>query len=259
MFLKKYVALYVVALVAVVLFTKLVGPRISPPSTDESAGFVEPMLTQFLPMLVLFVVFVTLLSKGRKHLAVVTEAERLLQQGRNAQARELFQQYRQQNPKHAFGAIKLGIAHSRLWRLKEALDELQAGKALGAGDLAAVAFEHEALVKAVLGDVAGARAALQAVPAGRGDPRYATLIAAVLEVRSGDFAGARSRLGSFDAKQLPGVLGAFVRALEAWSIEALTGELRHVDRVALFGETGPEALRAAWPEFVAFVERAPLS
>ena len=40
-------------------------------------------------------------------------------------------------------------------------------------------------------------------------------------------------------------------------IEKLTGELRHVDRIALFGETGPEELRKAWPELIAFVERAP--
>lgn len=40
-------------------------------------------------------------------------------------------------------------------------------------------------------------------------------------------------------------------------IEHLSGEKRHVDRIALFGETGPEGLRKGWPELIDFVERAP--
>jgi hypothetical protein len=40
-------------------------------------------------------------------------------------------------------------------------------------------------------------------------------------------------------------------------VEEASGELRHVDAVPLFGETGPEGLRKAWPELIAVVERAP--
>jgi hypothetical protein len=35
-----------------------------------------------------------------------------------------------------------------------------------------------------------------------------------------------------------------------------TGEQRHVDRVTLFGEVGPDRLGAFWPELVAWVEKA---
>ena len=69
--------------------------------------------------------------------------------------------------------------------------------------------------------------------------------------------GARAKLSTFEVKQTSGTIGTFARTLDAFCIERLTGELRHIDRIALFGETGPEGLRKAWPEFIAFVERAP--
>jgi hypothetical protein len=58
-------------------------------------------------------------------------------------------------------------------------------------------------------------------------------------------------------KQLGGGTGALVNALRAWAIERTTGELRHVDRVLLFGETGPQAVEKVWPELAQFVARAP--
>lgn len=75
--------------------------------------------------------------------------------------------------------------------------------------------------------------------------------------RAGDFRAVLDRVSGFDAKQLPGVLGALGRTLEAWAVELTSGERRHVDRVALYGESGPDELVRAWPELVAFTERAP--
>ncbi|MBE2253490.1 MAG: hypothetical protein IAE78_28440 [Myxococcus sp.] len=122
--------------------------------------------------------------------------------------------------------------------------------------MAPLVVEHQALVKALLGDVAGARQALGQRPSSA-DPRLNTLTEAVLQLRAGDLEGARTRLGRFDAKQLAGTFGALGRALEGFCVAQLSGELRHVDRVALYGETGSGELASAWPELVAFVERAP--
>ena len=98
---------------------------------------------------------------------------------------------------------------------------------------------------------------LAEVPAGRGDPGRVGLAEAILLIRAGDAMGARAKLGRFEVKHMAGTIGALARTLDALCIERLTGELRHVDRVALFGESGPDELRKAWPELIAFVERAP--
>ena len=68
---------------------------------------------------------------------------------------------------------------------------------------------------------------------------------------------AREMLGRYELRSLGGPTRGLSDALKAWSVELTTGGRRHVDRVALFGEAGPEGLREAWPELVAFVERAP--
>lgn len=109
--------------------------------------------------------------------------------------------------------------------------------------------EHLALTHALLGRTGDAQRMLIEVPAGQGDPGLVALAQAILlqRARADDAAGARAKLNSFEAKQLTGSIGALARTLDALCIEKLTGELRHVDRVAQFGETG----------LVAFVERAP--
>jgi hypothetical protein len=114
--------------------------------------------------------------------------------------------------------------------------------------------DHFALSLALLNRPAEAHDALAHAPA----TSRATLAKAVRLEREGDAAGARKALACFEVKQLGGVLGALGRTVDLMSLERLTGELRPVDRVALFGETGSDALRKLWPELVDFVERAPV-
>ena len=117
--------------------------------------------------------------------------------------------------------------------------------------------EQVALANALVGRLGAARTALAEIPGDKGDPGRVGLAAAIISAREGQWANARSKLGSYEVKQMSGTVGALSRALDAWCIEQLTREARHIDRVALFGEASPDELKKHWPEFIAFVERAP--
>ena len=148
-----------------------------------------------------------------------------------------------------------------MWQLESAATQLELARQLSGentGALVALLPEHLALTYALLGRSADAQASLAAVPTSRAYPGRLALVTAIILARTGDPAGARSKLASFEAKQLGGVMGALARTVDAFCVELLTAELRHVDRVALFGETGADGLSRAWPELIAFVERAPV-
>lgn len=214
----------------------------------------------WLPIVFIFLFFIFFLRAQQKKHADTHEGVRLLNQGRYSQALELFERYRKRQPSQPVGPFNVGSTRLQLWKLESALTELEAAKKLNATKIAqlrALLPEHLALTHALLGRAGDARRELSEIPAGTGDPGRLALVEAILAARSGDAASARTRLSAFEVKQMSGTVGAFARTLDAWCIERLTGELRHVDRVALFGEASPDELRKHWPELVAFVERAP--
>lgn len=254
----------VIWVVLIILFVGLfkflqANPPAEPrPQADE--GFWGSMLSQFLPVFVAFVFFAVFFGRFQKKVALANEGVRLMSQGRYAEALEKFERYRQAHPKEAPGAFNAGVAKLCLWKLERAAEDLKAAEQLGGQKLSTLATslpEHLALTLALLADETGARRSLALIPAGKGDAGRIALGEAILFARSGNPTEARRRLGSFESKQLGGSIGALARAIDAMCVDALTGELRHVDRIALFGETGPQELRKAWPELVAFVERAP--
>lgn len=190
----------------------------------------------------------------------VDEGARLLERGRYAQALAQFEVQRQTDPGRAATLYNVGVCRLLLWQVEQALADLtSASTHAGATDplLAPLLAEMIALACALLGRRDEASAYLQSVAPGTLTEARQALVLGISAARSGDFSSARAYLGSFEARQMGGVLGALARAVDALCIERVSGELRHVDRVALFGEAGPEGLRVAWPELVAFVERAP--
>jgi hypothetical protein len=231
------------------------------PEKDDATLW-RDIAIQFLPILVFFTIFVVSLRRLRTTNRVAGAGVALLGQGRYAEALEQFEQYRRANPRDAVGAFNTGAAKLSLWKVEAARADLQAAEQMGGGTQGALATalpEHLALALALLGDEPGARRMLSSLPVGKGDVGRVALAEAILLARAGNASEARRRLSSFESKQLSGSIGALSRTLDAMCVESLTGELRHVDRVALFGETGPDELRKAWPELIAFVERAPAS
>lgn len=82
------------------------------------------------------------------------------------------------------------------------------------------------------------------------------LTRAVEAIRLGDFAAAETLLASSAVFRFSG--GAprqLADALAAWCALELHGERRYLNRVALFGEGGPDELAQCWPEFVAALDR----
>jgi hypothetical protein len=84
-----------------------------------------------------------------------------------------------------------------------------------------------------------------------------TLARAVVAARAGKWGETRDFLRRYEVTLLGGPTRALADALSAWAVESTSGERRHVDPVALFGEGSSAGLKNAWPELVAFVDRAP--
>lgn len=228
-------------------------------SVSTSSSEWVSILSGWGPFVFVFLAFFGFFWFRQRKYAPTYEAQRLLFQGRYAPALELFEKYRAKYPKEAVGAFNVGTTRLVMWRLGGAKLELEAAKNLARGklgDLAALLPEHLALTHALLGNVGEARRAMAEVPADKGDPGRINLVLGILLVREGEWRQAREKLASFEVKQMAGI-GAFARALDAMCIEKLSGERRHVDRLAVFGVGGADELAKAWPEFAAFVARAP--
>lgn len=184
-------------------------------------------------------------------------ASRLINLGRYSQALNVFGAESELRPSDPIAAFNAGVCRLHLWQLPRAAADFERARALGhSAALAAILPEHLSLTYALLGRAPEAARLLEGAPAG-GHPGRQALVRAILHARSGDPIRARAQLGTFEAKQLGGVMGGLARTVDAYCVEALTGEQRHVDRVALFGETGADGLAQAWPELIDFVERAP--
>ncbi len=257
--LRRTVVLWVVLIALFAGFYVLFDGR-GPSDGSRAAIDLGSVLRQWLPFIFLFLAVVFFLRRMQGH-GPINEGVRLLWQGRYVQALQLFETYRKAFPNQPVGAFNAGSTRLQLWKLEAALADLQVAEELTRSQKAeafsAIVPEHLALTFALLGREGDARASLAAIPEGKGDPGRVGLVQAILLARAGDFLGARGKLSAFEVKQMSGTVGAFARTLDAMCIERTSGELRHVDRVALFGEAGPDELRKAWPEFVAFVDRAP--
>ncbi|MBL8922563.1 MAG: hypothetical protein JNJ54_27170 [Myxococcaceae bacterium] len=212
------------------------------------------MARQFVAMLVLFLCFIFLIYRpSRQTRAALEHASLSLQQGRVAEALTHFEALRRQLPTWSVASLRTGYTKLLLWRLLEARDDLEYARRRGgtpeiAGWLA--------LTLSLLGDTDAARPLLGELSTPKADPRVRPLVEAILATRAGDFATALDRLSGHDVKQLPGTLGALARVLEVWAVQRTKGTGGAVDRVAVYGETGGDGLRRAWPELCAFIDGA---
>lgn len=258
----KTIALWVVLIILFVafyrVFSKPPDPDAVPVPRSADSGWVS-FFPRVVPVAFLGLFFAFYWLARRRYDSTI-EALRLFRQGRYVQALAIYEKYRKAQPKQPLAALNCGAARLFLWKLEQALLDLEeAQRLLGSQEweLRGMLLENLALTQALLGRAGEARLTLTEIPEGKADPARVGLTEAILLARTGDAAGARAKLSSFEVKQLGGSIGAMSRAVDGFCLETLTGQRRHLDRVALFGETGPDELRKAWPELVAYVERAP--
>lgn len=254
---KRTLILWIVLIVLFVTFYQVFSrpPGDDAPSPPRTVDW-SAILSQWLPIIVIFFGFIFFARYQQRRYTPLYEAHRLAGQGRTEQSLELFEKYRKAYPKDAEAAFNVGWLKGSLWKLGAARLEFEAAQTLKGKKQIPFLVESLALIHALLGNVGDARRVLTEVPPGKSDAGRINLVLAILLAREGKWAMAREKLGGFEVKQMP-VVGTFARALDAWCIEKLTGELRHVDRLALFGGAPPDELATAWPEFMSFVERAP--
>jgi hypothetical protein len=157
------------------------------------------------------------------------------------------------------GFYNLGLIELGLWRANEAsLAFEQAWKYGPQKRLRALVAPQLALSRALIGDATGAERWL--VEYGKLSPHesgQALLARSLVAARAGKPKAASELLERYEMNALSGPIRGLREAMRAWCEEALTGQARFVDRVALFGEAGPERLQALWPEIVAFAQRVP--
>jgi tetratricopeptide (TPR) repeat protein len=197
--------------------------------------------------------------RARKGLRLNNEGVALMGQGRIVAALDKFKAAQPLLKRNPLIPFNIGAAQLSMWRLPDAvLDYERANKSALAGNLRQLIAPQLALANALQGNGAASekwlgeskKLANEAAPA-------AVLAQAVTACRAGRFDDARALLDRHELRSLGGMQRGLSDALRAWCAEQVAGERRHVDRVAVFGETGGDALRLAWPELAEFLERAP--
>ncbi|MCU0695334.1 MAG: hypothetical protein MUC96_02260 [Myxococcaceae bacterium] len=206
--------------------------------------------------------FIAVIVRGRSANADALDGIAKLNQGRFSEALAAFERGLARFPQSNALVFNSGVALLSMWRVAEA--DAAFSKAAGM-KLARLTFDvtqmlepQRALVAALLGRGDEARGHLASCERlGLARAAQVLLARAVLAVRAGDFAEGRRQLGVYEVRLLGGPPRGLADALAAWCVEQTTGERRHVDRLALFGEAGPDTLRGLWPELADFLDRAP--
>ena len=240
-------------------FSNRAGAPVEPPR-PECETSTSQLLLQWAVPVGLFVTVLVLFRWWSRRYHRMNEGVALLNQGRVLQALESFEKSRGNDSKDPAHTFNIAVAQLRLWRLEQARRGFEAArqmKGTGQGNVAVLAPENEALVAALQGRLGDAEEALQRTT-DQSTPSQVALARGLIAARRGDWELTRKQLNSHEARQLGGVLGALMRTVDAYAVERLGGGLRPVDRVALFAEAGPEGLKNAWPELIAFVEAAPV-
>jgi len=230
-----------------------------------SAPPVEPGLSlTWMPMMfvVFFVVFFGFFAiRGRGANKLGIEGNSLLSAGRAYQALEKFQQALKVAPKSTVLRHNIGLANLYLWRVKEASESLRTSATssgrLGLQDIRPVSRPILALSEALLDRCDLARQTLNSLePATSANSPYALLAECVIACRGGNWAQAEAFANRPEVYHFGGFFRALCEALAAWAAQNLRGEKLKFNRVALYAEAGPDALRKIWPALADFAEQS---
>lgn len=220
------------------------------------------VLGQLALAVTVFVVVFTLVLRRARVNRVSIEGVTLMNQGRFLDALGTFERGQTLAPRSHLFPFNRGVVLVSLWRIAEADTAFAKAASMKFANLGLnlerLVTPQRALVAALQGKLDEARTHLaRAEQLSLTRSAHLTIANAIIALRAGDAAKARALLAGYEVKMLGGPMRGLSDALSAWCVERLTGERRPIDKVALFGESGPEGLRLVWPEVITFVERAP--
>ncbi len=182
--------------------------------------------------------------------------------GRFAEALELWTQSYEKTPWRPTVRFNIASARLNLWQLarsrEDLMESLKLGEKAQQAALPYLVWVQVAFIDALEGKLADSRAATDKAGTSKDVTLNVPILTqAVLDVREGRLEQAQRSLRSSEMRQITGTLGELVRVLDAFCTFLATGEVRHVDKVALFQEAAPDELMRAWPELGAFLSKAP--
>lgn len=243
----------IVFIIGIILFGALAG-------LAQAYGLVQ--LGAWFPILVGVVTLAFFVFRTKRANAESIEGITFLNQGRFTEALAAFERSHKRYPRSHVFIFNRGIALLSLWRVADAetsfLQAAQMKVANFSFNLERMVVPYLALTAGMLGRLDEARQRIaQAEQLKLDRSAHLTIARAVVALRTNELKRARELLSAYEVKLLGGPTRGLADALNAWSAEQFLGQARPVDRVALFGEAGPDALRKVWPELVDFVTRAP--
>ena len=242
---------YVLMLVVVFFTTYFAVRKGASPSVVLSAAFI-----------VIVVLLAFVFRRLRRANAASIEGIAFMNQGRFMEALTSFERGQAISPRSHLFPFNRGVVLVSLWRVHEADTAFAKAASMKVANLGfnleRMVVPQRALVAALQGKLDEARTHIaRAEQLALTRSAHLTIANAIIALREGDAAKARALLAGYEVKMLGGPMRGLADALSAWCVDQLTGERRPIDKVALFGESGPEGLRSVWPEVITFVERAP--
>lgn len=176
-------------------------------------------------------------------------ANQAFQRGHFGEAAAGWEQASAAKPKELTYQFNVGSARLMLFHLDAAAKRFEVAKGLAkAASERTVVEVHQRVIDALAGR--------EPKPSTGNTPFVAleALVAALEFLKAGNYAAARERLRTTEARQNNATLGELVRALEAWCAFELGEGRQTVDSVLLFRESSGAELKAAWPRFAEFIE-----
>lgn len=180
----------------------------------------------------------------------------LLGEGRLTEAIALFEEARRIMGRNPLPRFNLGVANLWLWRLADAETLIDSStKTLQGRPLRLLALPMLQFISAVKNERARFEERTAELAKLNNDRSPMSAMArAVFAARAGDWAGVSKELSLERTRPLGGPSRSVADALRGWANVQRGGRAPAIDAVGVFGETGPTAVAAWWPEFAKFVQ-----